>query len=892
MQARFLCVALTHNHLSPPRKKLRIERCPLLPFTAHVLTDRPPPTAPGSNFGAMLQNYFRSGWAFLIPYLAAYLLYAWLKWPVNPVAAGSSTVGGGQLAVSAIGALPSTVTPSTAHSLLSTGVPCLLHVYWFLHALHLVLGALALRAWWKESALKLQLSTSSPTFHAYSRTRTSAEPRDVSKHQQGTGPPSAHLPPALRSSASSEVGSALIWRFAPWLLLALLFYIPGVYLEWPSDPWEHLRRINEWRVLDTVTAHSTWMKSSYFIPYSLLSWCVGLRQIFWLDFYYTSICLLLCWQYYRLARACDLSERAAMVFVLLQALLFGNNIFSFYRYYGISSSIYAQLGAVALTRIVLEAAKHPQLSLRSFFSVPSIVQRLRSSALRQPPTFAGRLARTNAPAQAGGRSLGRQQATTGHTGMAEASNGDQPPADLPSSAHLCRATGPDKYRVGSSQQRCPTVYRLLLSVLCLLPLIRYNHAQGLGIAGLGIGAVIVWRLIEWRRSALWWLIVTTLVINVLFLWLYPRPAFVEIHRAQGFLNAWYGFNILNLTSSAGDRMLQIVSVFGLVNLAAALVLIRRNHMIAWLTILPVAVMLLPCIAVPLEQILAQASGPDNVITFQRLFFSIPPCLAVVCLWAQLHHSRREASPNQIHRPNPSTAQPGPWVNLPADDSPPLGGMLTRLIYSFSAISLPVIGGSKSNRIEIAQRGTRYAMIRLNFMLLVLGLGAISTISIERPNWNRTWQALAATPDDLRMITIGSRVDIHDQHLRAKNANSRILTTSIPGYIYDLQHSATILEIHRHFDTAGWTPTGDLIIASRLLTAPSASSITQVLLFDSSSVFTCRSIAGYSSIHWSQNEVPLSTAGYAELKELCTTLGFQSQVILGATAFSTRVQLHK
>ena len=181
MQARSLCVVLTHNHLPPPRKKLRIERCPLLPFTAHVLTDRPPPTSPGNRSGAMLQNYFRSGWAFLIPYLAAYLLYAWLKWPVNPVAAGSSTVGGGQLAVSAIGALP------------STGVPCLLHVYWFLHALHLVLGALALRAWWKGSILKLQPPTSSPTFHAYSRTRTSAEPWDVSKNQQGTGASRAAL---------------------------------------------------------------------------------------------------------------------------------------------------------------------------------------------------------------------------------------------------------------------------------------------------------------------------------------------------------------------------------------------------------------------------------------------------------------------------------------------------------------------------------------------------------------------------------------------------------------------------------------------------------------------------------------------------------------------------
>ena len=674
MQARFLCVVLTHNHLPPPRKKLRIERCPLLPFTAHVLTDHLPRALHSSTSEVgpashrQLVAYFRSGWAFLIPYLAAYLLYAWLKWPVNPVAAGSSPVDGGQLAVSAIGALPSTVTPSTAHSLLSTGVPCLLHVYWALHALHLVLGALALRAWWQGSILNLQLQTSSPTFHAYSRTRTSAEPRDVSKHQQGTGAPSAHLPPALRSSASSEVGST-VYRLLPWLLLALLFYIPGVYLEWPSDPWEHLRRINEWRVLDTVTAHSSWVKSSYFIPYSLLSWCVGLRQIFWLDFYYTGICLLLCWQYYRLARACDLGERASMVFVLLQALLFGNNIFSFYRYYGISSSIYAQLGAVALTRIVLEAAKHPQLSLRSFFSVPHFISRL--IVHRQPPAL-----RSSAPSEVG--------------------------SDLP----------PTVSRPPSTAQP-PTVYRLLLTLIPLLALIAYNHAQGLGIAGLGIGAIIIWRLIEWRRSALWWLIVATLVINVLFLWLYPRPAFVEIHRAQGFLNAWYGFNILNLASLAGDRMLQIVSVFGLINLAAAFVLIRRNHVIAWLTILPQAAMLLPCIAVPMEQILCQHYGPDYVITFQRFFFSVHPCLAVVCFWAQLYHNWRKVEPARLHGPHPSVAPLGLSLSMPADDSPP-------------------------------SHDGFYALV-----IIIIVLMALTTAPSPFPFYNRTWNNLVIVPADLR-----------------------------------------------------------------------------------------------------------------------------------------------
>ena len=140
-----------------------------------------------------LVAYFRSGWAFLIPYLAAYLLYAWLKWPVNPASGGEGLVKG--MSESA-GALPLLRLPSSVYR-----PPCLLHVYWFLHALHLMLGALALRAWWQGSILKLQLPTSSPTFYAYSRTRTSAEPRDVSKHQQGTGAHSARPPSTVHRAA-------------------------------------------------------------------------------------------------------------------------------------------------------------------------------------------------------------------------------------------------------------------------------------------------------------------------------------------------------------------------------------------------------------------------------------------------------------------------------------------------------------------------------------------------------------------------------------------------------------------------------------------------------------------------------------------------------------------
>ena len=469
----------------------------------------------------LLRRYFYSGWAFLIPYLAAYLLYYITGWPVNPP------------------------TDPLTYSPLPLAPPPLLHLYWSLHALHLVLAAIALHSWWTESSVQ------------YAR-----EARNTD------------------SAPYSSYRLHLLTRIAPWAILALLFYIPGVYLEWPSDPWEHLRRINEWRVLDTVGAHSSWHKSSYFIPYSFLSWCIGLRQLFWLDFYYTGICLLLCWQYYRLARACGLNECASMIFVILQTLLFGNNIFSFYRYYGISSSIYAQLGAVALTRIFLEWAAFGKTNLAQCLSLTAYP----SYNLFISPFFS-----------------------------------------RPSFWHL------------------PSFLWLLASGLCLLALTALNHPQGLGIASLGIAAIIVWRLIEWKRSALWWLIGGTIAVNALFLWHYPRPPIIETYRAQGWLNTWYGFNFLDLTSPAGNRILQIISGLGLANLVIAFVLLRANHVTSWLTLVPVIGFLLPCLAISLAQTAYRTGGELNVIVFQRFLFSVPYGLAIMAIFAALAQSARNGS---------------------------------------------------------------------------------------------------------------------------------------------------------------------------------------------------------------------------------------------------------
>ena len=318
-----------------------------------------------------------------------------------------------------------------------------------------------------------------------------------------------------------------------------------------------------------------------------------------------------------------------MVFVTLQALLLGNNVFSFYRYYGISSSIYAQLGAVALTRIVLEATN----------------QRI--------------------------------------------------------------------FRKSAGWSTAPSISWLAGALL--LALTTFSHKQGLGIAVLGVGAVAIWRLIVWKHSVLWWLLSGTLAANALFLWLYPQPALAETFRAAGYFNIWHGFNILDLDSPAGDRMLQIVSAFGLVNLVAALVLLRRNHVIGWLTVLPLGVMLLPIVAVPLTQVLTDQGDKINyIITFQRMLFSIPPCLGLVGLGAQLVWEKEGL---ESRRPNS-------WNGFPA------------------------------------------------FAFVCGGLLALIVVSSSAPAYNRTWHSGASLPRDLGLRDVFAEYEsIRPQLLQRPEAKS-------------------------------------------------------------------------------------------------------------------------
>jgi hypothetical protein len=81
----------------------------------------------------------------------------------------------------------------------------------------------------------------------------------------------------------------------------------------------------------------------------------------------------------------------------------------------------------------------------------------------------------------------------------------------------------------------------------------------------------------------------------------------------------------------------ILGAGGLLNLVAGLVLLRRNHPVAWLTICPVLALCLPVFAIPFAGMLAErgTSPLNGILTFHRMLFAIPPGLALVVLGARV-----------------------------------------------------------------------------------------------------------------------------------------------------------------------------------------------------------------------------------------------------------------
>lgn len=144
-------------------------------------------------------------------------------------------------------------------------------------------------------------------------------------------------------------GSRRVIGFAlPWVLLGVFHLAPGPYLEFPADGWEHLRRITIWTSCEFVDQHPEPTKAAYFFIYSLWHITPEGAQFAALALYGAGVSLLLDWVSYRLARALGFDRRFAFVAALVHGLVLGNNTFSFLRYYGLSSTPWAQIAVVAL----------------------------------------------------------------------------------------------------------------------------------------------------------------------------------------------------------------------------------------------------------------------------------------------------------------------------------------------------------------------------------------------------------------------------------------------------------------------------------------------------------------------------------------------------------------
>jgi len=772
-----------------------------------------------------------------MPYLFAYLLYYVTKWPVNAAANAAAGERLGAMGNGLIASATHNLSPIASH-LGFFPIPCLLHVYWGLHAIHAILAGVALCSWLQKvkgerrevigSEPDANLQPCSPASDVWPITHTPS---------QRTSTPSAHelsksdrlnvKRSALsveRSTTGADIRplasgfSSIALRLAPWALLALLFYIPGVYLEWPSDPWMHLERITSWANFNEVGQNPIWGKSSYYLTYSLVGRAQPRYLLSLLGYYYVIICLLLCWQYYRLSRACGLGEHASMVFVIIQALLFGNNIFSFYRYYGISSSIYAQLGAIALTRIVLEfAARGTKLEAEGKTAQAEI-------CITEGDALGHRSLRVSESQSEGGRGAPAGPALGSDIIL-------QRKIELTKDEDTPLAHGSDSaLQPFSLSIHKPYFLPLSTAVMCLTALTALNHPQGLGIAGLGGAAIVIWRLIEWKRSAFWWLIVGTIVVNALFLWLCPRPTIIETYRSQGWLNSWFGFNIINLTSPAGDRMLQITSIIGLINIAAALALLYPNKIAGWLTVIPAVLLSLPIVAIPYAFLLSKHGygGPINIISFHRMFLIIPQGLVFIAIIDEV-----------------------------------TGG---RTRWRFLASPQPI-----SSLLRRQRQGT---LRSYGFVVVTSIIALTILLPAPGPYFTRTWNVLSRLPQDLSMGAVWM-AGINCSVLRKDQPKLNKIYSPGSGAILTTQGRITPIITQAHFANSGdENYTADLVNVHNAIFSAKNGSRIPLLLQRPIAAFTPASQAALCSLHWNPQTYAITCAGGTELSRLAKQYGYR------------------
>lgn len=123
-----------------------------------------------------------------------------------------------------------------------------------------------------------------------------------------------------------------------WVGLFLAFLLPGAYLEYPSDPWEHVRRIFLFNSAPTPFAHLHALKFAYFFNWTFVGQVPILYRRLALGFVGAFWQWLMTFAFSRLLDRVGITGRWKYAQVIAFVLLFGTNLFSM-RYYALSSTL-------------------------------------------------------------------------------------------------------------------------------------------------------------------------------------------------------------------------------------------------------------------------------------------------------------------------------------------------------------------------------------------------------------------------------------------------------------------------------------------------------------------------------------------------------------------------
>lgn len=125
------------------------------------------------------------------------------------------------------------------------------------------------------------------------------------------------------------------WFF--WGALSLLFVWPGIYLEFPGDPWEHLRRLYSWGAFSHIAESPVRDRFAYYWGWTILGWIEPEHRRLALTLYGAFWQLLLAYQFYLFCRCMGFSREWGKIQALAFIGLFGTSVFSM-RYYVLSST--------------------------------------------------------------------------------------------------------------------------------------------------------------------------------------------------------------------------------------------------------------------------------------------------------------------------------------------------------------------------------------------------------------------------------------------------------------------------------------------------------------------------------------------------------------------------